>query len=82
MVIMDLERKVADLERRIELTETRLSQLDGRFEFISGQPRDIQLYLHAKFGDVERQMENMEASLRSEIQAVPHAVAEMLAERG
>ena len=34
---MDVEKELKDLKRRVDLAETRLSQLEGRFEFISGQ---------------------------------------------
>ena len=58
-----LQTEVRDLKRRLELTETRVTQLEGRFEFVSGQLRDIQLYLHAKFGDVEVRLGDVEARL-------------------
>lgn len=85
---MDIETRVRDLERRLELTEMRLSQHAGQFEFISGQLRDIQLYLHAKFADLDQRLgvtderlNSMEDSLRREIQAIPRAVAEILSDR-
>jgi chaperonin cofactor prefoldin len=53
ITVETLQTEVRDLKRRLELTETRVTQMEGRFEFVSGQLRDIQLYLHAKFGDIE-----------------------------
>jgi chromosome segregation ATPase len=58
-----LQTEVRDLKRRLELTETRVTQLEGRFEFVSGQLRDIQLYMHAKFGDVETRLDRIEATM-------------------
>jgi chaperonin cofactor prefoldin len=64
MVTVDtLQTEVRDLKRRLELTETRVTQLEGRFEFVSGQLRDIQLYMHAKFGDVESRLDRVEAQI-------------------
>ena len=48
-----LEQEVRDLRRRLDLAETCLSQLGGQFGFVSGQFRDIQLYIHARFDDVD-----------------------------
>jgi hypothetical protein len=53
ITVETLQTEVRDLKRRLELTETRVTQMEGRFEFVSGQLRDIQLYMHAKFGDIE-----------------------------
>ena len=58
-----LQTEVRDLKRRLELTETRVTQLEGRFEFVSGQLRDIQLYMHAKFGDMEQRFDRIENRL-------------------
>ena len=58
-----LQTEVRDLKRRLELTETRVTQLEGRFEFVVGQLRDIQLYMHAKFGDMEQRFDRIESRL-------------------
>ena len=55
-----LQRDVSDLRRRMELAETKLSQQAGQFEFISGQLRDVQLYIHAKFGEVDARFDKLE----------------------
>ena len=55
-----LQTEVRDLKCRLEPTETRVTQLEGRFEFVSGQLRDIQLYMHAKFGDMETKFGDVE----------------------
>jgi chaperonin cofactor prefoldin len=58
-----LQTEVRDLKRRLELTEPRVTQLEGRFEFVSGQLRDIQLCMHAKFGDMEQRFDRVESRL-------------------
>ena len=60
MATIDLEAEVRELKRRLDLTETRLSQLDGRFEYISGQLRDIQLYMHARFDDIDKRFDKLD----------------------
>jgi phage shock protein A len=56
-----LQTEVRDLKRRLDLTETRVTQMEGRFEFVAGQLRDIQLYMHAKFSDMEARFDRMDA---------------------
>lgn len=53
MATVDLEKEVRDLERRVDLAETKLSQMDGRRAMITGPLLDIQLYLLARFGDLD-----------------------------
>jgi chaperonin cofactor prefoldin len=56
-----LQTEVRDLKRRLDLTETRVGQMEGRFEFVTGQLKDIQLYMHAKFSDMETRFDRMDA---------------------
>ena len=58
-----LQSEVRDLKRRLDLTETRVTQMEGRFEFVAGQLKDIQLYMHAKFGDIETRLDRIETRL-------------------
>ena len=58
-----LQTEVRDLKRRLDLTETRVTQMEGRFEFVAGQLRDIQLYMHAKFADMEKRDDRLEQKL-------------------
>ena len=58
---MDYEKEIRELKRRADLTETKLSQQAGRFEFISGQLRDIQPYLHARFSDLDEKISEMDS---------------------
>ena len=77
MTVTELEKEVRDLKRRVDLAETRLAQNDGRFEFITGQLRDVQLYLHTKFADIDGQF----AQVNSKIDALPRVIAELIAKR-
>lgn len=103
---MDVDKEIRDLKRRLDLAETRLSQMDGRFEFISGQLRDIPLYMHARFADIDGRLDKMDGGLDkvdgrldkmdgrfdkvdgrlttmdTKIDALPRAVAELIAKRG
>ena len=63
MTDAELVQEVKELKRRIDLAETRLGQVEGRFEFVSGQLRDIQLYMHAKFADVDKRLDKVETRL-------------------
>jgi hypothetical protein len=58
---MDVEKELKELRRRVDLAETRLSQLEGRFEFVSGQLRDIQLYMHSRFDEIDGRFDAVDA---------------------
>ena len=95
ITVETLQTEVRDLKRRLELTEARVTQMEGRFEFVSGQLRDIQLYMHAKFGDMEGALAEVKSEIRminvkidaqtrelnAKIDALPRVLAEMLAKR-
>ena len=57
----DLQEEVRDLKRRLDLAETRLIRLEGSFEFVSGQLRDMQLYMHAQFEAIDKRFDRLEA---------------------
>ena len=59
----DHDKEIRDIKRRLDLAETKLSQQSGQFEFISGQLRDIQLYMHARFGDLDERLDRVEKRL-------------------
>ena len=63
MSLEALTREVADLKRRLEIAETKLAQHAGQFEFISGQLRDVQLYMHARFDDIDTQFAAIRATI-------------------
>ena len=83
--------EIRDLKRRVELAETRLSQVEGRFEFVSGQLRDLQLYQLAKFGEIDGRLDKIDGRLDriegrlgdliNEIRALPRVIAELIAKR-
>ena len=84
MTIDVLVKEIQDLKRRVDLAETRLSQVEGRFEFISGQLRDMQLYQHAKFSQIDARFDTIETrldSLTAEVRALPRVIAELIANR-
>jgi hypothetical protein len=67
----NIEQEIAELKRRVGHTETRIA-LEGQFEFISGQLRDIQRHMHSQFD-----------SLRADLPGiVADAVGEALRSRG
>lgn len=81
-----MTREVTDLRRRMELAETKLSQQTGQFEFISGRLRNVQLYVHAKFGDVGARLDKLEskmdrkfAGVEAKFDALPRVITEMIA---
>ncbi len=81
---MDHDREIRDLKRRLDLTEAKLSQQAGSFEFITGQLRDVQLYMHARFDDMDKRFDGMDKRfdrLESEVKAIPRAIAELIDER-
>ena len=91
MTAITMEQEIRELKRRLDLAETRLSQPEGRFEFISGQLREIQLYMHARFAEVDKRFDRLEVrvdkleakfdKLDAKVDALPRVIAEMLDER-
>ena len=59
----DHDKEIRDIKRRLDLAETKLSQQAGQFEFISGQLRDIQLYIHARFSELDDKISGMDRRL-------------------
>ena len=82
---VDLENELKDLKRRVDFAETRLSQLEGPFSFISGQLRDIQLFMHARFDDLDRKFDGVAGKvddLRNDLpQIVASAVTDVMRQR-
>ena len=44
-----VEERLSALERENVEIKSRLPTVEGQFEYISGQLRDVQRYMHAKF---------------------------------
>jgi flagellar capping protein FliD len=61
MSLETLTNQIRELTRRLDLAETKLAQQAGQFEFISGQLRDVQLYMHARFSDVDQRFDRIDA---------------------
>ena len=55
-----MEQEMRELRQRLERAETHISQLEGRFEFISGQLRDVQLFMHARFEDIDKRFDQVD----------------------
>ena len=70
----------AELKRRVDIAETKLSQQAGQFEFITGQLRDIQLYMHARFDDFDKQFSAVRAEMQSQIGQVRSEMKAQFAE--
>ena len=95
MTLEALTREFAELKRRLDLAETKLAQQAGQFEFITGQLRDVQLYMHARFEDVDKKLADIKATiaamdanfelkfatLEAKVDALPRVIAELLAKR-
>ena len=81
MSLEALTIEFADLKRRVDLAETRLAQQAGQFEFITGQLRDVQLYMHARFDDMDKQFAAIRqhfTALTDEVRALPRVIAELI----
>lgn len=48
-----IEQRLALLERDNAETKLEIATIKGQFEFISGQLRDVQRYMHNRFGQIE-----------------------------
>ena len=88
---IDQEKEIRDIKRRRDLAESKLSQQAGQFEFISGQLRDIQLYIHARFADLGERHDQIDkrfngsdarlASIEGKVDALPRVIAELIGRR-
>jgi chromosome segregation ATPase len=91
MTLEELTQEVVELRRRLNIAETKLSQQAGQFEFITGQLRDMQLYMHARFEDMDKRFDRLEADMSTmkadmtevkvQLAALPRVIAEMIAKR-
>jgi chromosome segregation ATPase len=66
----ELTKEFFALKKRLEIAETKLSQQAGAFEFITGQLRDVQLYMHARFDDMDLRFNRIDeniAGMKSDI---------------
>ncbi len=80
MTTAELIKEVQDLKRRVDLAETRLGQVEGRFEFVSGQLRDMQLYMHAKFAEMDQRLDRIEADVKGLRNDLPGMMRDVMRE--
>lgn len=55
-----IEDRLAALEKENTEIKRRLSAVEGQFEYISGQLRDVQLYMHARFEQIDKKFEQID----------------------
>ena len=55
-----IEDRLAALEKENVEIKRRLSTMEGQFEYISGQLRDVQLYMHARFEQIDKRFEQVD----------------------
>ena len=85
-----IEEPVAQLEREHTELKERVATLDGSFQFVSGQLRNMQTYMHDRFDQVGDQLAELRTGLaevrtdvrdiKSELKALPRAIAEIIRE--
>ena len=54
---MDLAERIATLEAKLTKLDERVITLEGQFDFISRQLRDLQMFVHARFEQVDRRFD-------------------------
>ena len=60
---MNVEQEIRELRRRVDQAEASIARLGGSFEFISGQLRDVQTYMHARFAEVDERFDAVDEKL-------------------
>lgn len=75
-----LEERLDRLERENTEIQRRLATVEGQFEFISGQLRTIQTYMHGKFEQVDARFDRVEHGLSSLRQDMPGIVSDAMRE--
>ena len=88
---MNVEQEIRELRRRVDQAEANIARLAGSFEFISGQLRDVQTYMHARFAEVDERFDAIDEklaahdrrfdALEEKVDALPRVLAEMIAAR-
>lgn len=63
MTMTTTDDEIREIKRRLDMAETKIAQLDGSFQFVTGQLRDIQSYMHARFGEVDKRFDQVEGRL-------------------
>ena len=60
---LTIEDRLSALERENVEIKHRVATVEGQFAYISGQLRDVQLYMHAKFGEIDKRFDRVEQRL-------------------
>ncbi len=60
---MDLAERIAMLESKLAKLDDRVITLEGQFDFISRQLRDLQMFVHTKFEQVDRRLDTIDGRL-------------------
>ena len=80
---MDLAERIAMLETKLAKLDERVISLEGQFDFISRQLRDLQMFVHTKFEQVDRRLDTIDGRLdRIEVtlKEMPRAIIEAIRE--
>ena len=80
---MDLAECISTLEAKLAKLDERVITLEGQFDFISRKLRDLQLFMHAKFEQVDRRLDGIDGRLdRIEVtlKEMPRAIIEAIRE--
>ena len=85
-----IEERLALLEREHTELKVRVATLDGSFQFVTGQLRDLQTYMHDRFVQVDRRFDQVDKRfdqvdqrfdrIENELKALPRAIAEIIRE--
>ena len=71
------------LESKLSKLDERVITLEGQFDFISRQLRDLQIFMHTKFEQVDRRLDTIDGRLdRIEVtlKEMPRAIIEAIRE--
>ena len=60
---MELAERIAMLEAKLSKLDERVITLEGQFDFISRQLRDLQLFVHTKFEQIDRRLDGIDGRL-------------------
>jgi chromosome segregation ATPase len=76
--LQELTDQVAKLSSRLAVAESKIATQAGTFEFITGQLRGVQLYMHARFDDMDKRFNRVDgdiATLKSDVGTLKSDVA-------
>ena len=77
----DLVDRVSALEQKLAAVDGRVSTLEGQFDFIARQLRELHLFAHGKFDQIDRRFDKLEGrfdKLEATVEAMPRAIIEAL----